>query len=146
MKGERIQMKHFTKIVLVLILLLLPCAIFLSSCLLQPKEPEIEFSNFKLSECYTKYEFGISVYPLEEEINVGEVNDKETAVERAKELWDRRFPEDWCNSESWEKIQVSYDESENCWFVRAKYPVDRDGEEPCALFRSNGEVLEVFFV
>ena len=139
-------MKHFTKIVLVLILLLLPCAIFLSSCLLQPKEPEIEFSNFKLSECYTEYEFEIGVFPLEEEINVGEVNDIETAVERAKELWDRRFPEGNYNAKGWEKIQVFYDESENCWLVSTELPSYIDGVVPCALFRSNGEVLEVFLL
>lgn len=101
---------------------------------------------------YDKGAFALSKYQEEIEAspsdrNVGQIDDAETAVAKAKELWLEKYstvygqPYDPLNQGA---ICVAYDEKAACYHVYCDLPSDTDGVAPNALIKKDGKVSAVW--
>lgn len=103
------------------------------------KQPDV--GEFDL----TKYQWEIENFPSDK--NVGQVNDSNTAIEKAKELWIERFntvggkPYNPINGR---KIEVSYDFEKECWHINGTLPSNVDGAVPQGLIQKDGKVLAIW--
>ena len=76
--------------------------------------------------------------------NVGEVNSKKDAIEKAKALWQEKYPE-YCDSRVNKKsIKVGYDDDEECWHIYAIQPRGMVGGMLHAFIEKDGDVLAVW--
>lgn len=93
----------------------------------------------------TKYQWEIENFPSDK--NVGQVNDSNTAIEKAKELWIEKFSTAGgkpYNPINGKKIEVSYDSEKECWHINGTLSSNVDGAVPQALIQKDGEVLAVW--
>jgi hypothetical protein len=103
---------------------------------------ESEIGQFDLAQ----YQWEIETFPSDE--NVGQVNDANTAIEKAKELWIEKFS--IIGGQSYNpingiKIEVSYDSDSDCWHINSTQPSNVLGGVLHAIIRKNGEVVAVWF-
>lgn len=91
------------------------------------------------------YQWEIETFPSDK--NVGQVDDANTAIEKAKELWIEKFsinggkPYAHVNRG---KFEVSYDSKEECWHINGALSTNTLGGVPHAIIRKNGEVIAVW--
>lgn len=97
-------------------------------------------------------EFDLSNYKWEIETfqsdkNVGKVNDSNTAIAQAKELWIEKYgtingiPYDPTHGR---KVNVYFDYSNDCWLIRGTLPPNTKGSVPSAIIQKDGTVLAVW--
>jgi len=106
----------------------------------------ISLSNAKAPESRTVGTFDMEEYQwyLEHfsvDIHVGEVNDADTAIAKARSLWSEEYGGDF----PVEKIKVAYNAAEECWLIRYKENPHALGGAQAALIKKNGEVLAIWF-
>ena len=93
-----------------------------------------------------KYQWEIENFSYNE--NVGEVNNSNIAIEKAKKLWFEKFSaldEKTYNSINTGKIEISYDSEEECWHINSKKSSPNTlGGILHALIRKNGDVIAVW--
>ena len=75
---------------------------------------------------------------------VGEITDKKTATQIAKELWCDEYNFLEQNAVNTEEVNVLYDDKNDCWHIYGVIPQKFDGASPHALIKSSGEVLSVW--
>ena len=93
----------------------------------------------------TNYQWGIENFPSDK--NVGYVDNANTAIEKAKELWIEKysmFGGQPYNPLDGVKIIVSYDYERDVWLINGTLPPDIDGVVPQALIQKDGKVLAVW--
>lgn len=136
---EVIDMKNKAMIFMILGLVL---AIIAGVIIMQfHSKKQTDVGTFEL----TKYQWEIENFPSDK--NVGQVNDSDTAIEKAKELWIEEFsvidgkPYNPINGR---KIEVSYDSDEECWHINGTLKPDTLGGVPHAIIRKNGNVIAVW--
>ena len=91
------------------------------------------------------YQQEIEAFPSDK--NVGQIDDADTAVEKAKELWIDAFSavgEKPYQPAARGKIEVSYDSDEECWHINGTLKPDTLGGVPHAIIRKNGNVIAVW--
>ena len=86
----------------------------------------------------TEYQWEIENFPVDK--NVGQVNDKNVGIEKAKYLWLEKYG----ISINERKIEVSYDFKEECWHIYGILPPNTLGGVPHSIIRKSGEVLAVW--
>ncbi|MDL2289437.1 hypothetical protein LJB83_01590 [Clostridia bacterium OttesenSCG-928-F22] len=96
--------------------------------------------EFKLSE----YKKEITMFPMC--LNVGEVASEEDAIEKARELWRKTWPDrlDELEEEDAREKEVSFDYESQCWLVQGTLPEDWMGGVSNALIKVDGTVLAVW--
>lgn len=97
--------------------------------------------EFSLAE----YQWEIETFSLDK--NVGQVDDKNVAIEKAKSLWLEKYGIDngqQYNFISGRKIEVSYDFKEECWHIYGTLQPNTLGGVPHSIIRKSGEVLAVW--
>ena len=103
------------------------------------KEPVVK--DFNIEE----YHWEIETFQSDK--NVGKVNDSNTAIAQAKELWIEKYgtingiPYDPTRGR---KVNVFFDDSNDCWLIKGTLPPNTKGSVPCAIIQKNGEVLAVW--
>lgn len=111
------------------------------------KEPEV--GVFVLTE----YQWEIEHYPLDK--NVGQVDDKYAAIEKAMPLWlewseKYGFDDGQTYQDIYEKFikrrefEVAYDSKEKCWHIYGTFQPNTFGGIPHSIIRENGEVIAVW--
>lgn len=88
------------------------------------------------------YQWEIETFPLDK--NVGQVDDKNVAIEKAKSLWLEKYGIDngqLYNFTNGRKIEVAYDFKEECWHIYGTLPPNTLGGVPHSIIRKSGEVL-----
>lgn len=93
----------------------------------------------------TEYQWEIKTFPLDK--NIGQVDDKNVAIEKAKSLWLEKYGIDngqLYNFINGRKIEVAYDFKEECWHIYGTLPQNTLGGVPHAIIRKSGEVLAVW--
>lgn len=93
----------------------------------------------------TEYQWEIKTFPLDR--NVGQVDDKNVAIEKAKSLWLEKYGIDngqLYNFINGRKIEVAYDFKEECWHIYGTLPPNTLGGVPHSIIRKSGEVLAVW--
>ncbi len=104
------------------------------------KEPVVK--DFNIEE----YHWEIENFPSEK--NVGQVNDVNMAIEKAKKLWIEELGT--VNGRSYDptrgrkETDVFFDDSNDCWLIKGTLPPNTKGSVPCAIIQKNGEVLAVW--
>ena len=92
----------------------------------------------------TNYQWEIETYSISK--NVGEINDPNTAILKAKELWLEKYSE--VNNQPYnlinKKIVVLYDQKNACWCIKGTLPSNIAGAVPYALIQKDGKVLAVW--
>ena len=79
--------------------------------------------------------------------NVGPIKDAVDAVEKAKKLWDEDFgvvDGKYYDPTRGRKVEISFDESNSCWFLNCVFCEGAFESVPMALIKSNGDVLAVW--
>lgn len=76
--------------------------------------------------------------------NVGPVDDADTAIDMAKELWVDSFQTESYNPINGRQILVFYDSVNMCWLIKGTLPAYKDGAVPNALIQKDGKVLAVW--
>jgi len=88
--------------------------------------------------CLTKYQWEIQTFSTEQ--SVGEVDNKNIAIKKAKSLWLEKYsveiPE--------KKIKVAYDTKEECWHVYGTLSPNALGGVLHAIIRKNGDLLAIW--
>lgn len=92
-----------------------------------------------------KYQWEIENFPSEK--NVGQVNDVNTVIEKAKELWIEKYST--INGQSYDpikgrKIEVFFDNNNDCWLVKTTLLPNTKESVPHAIIRKDGMVLAVW--
>ena len=92
-----------------------------------------------------KYQWEIENFPLDK--NIGEVNDADTAIEKAKKLWIENYGT--VNDQPYDPIQgreieVFFDNDNDCWLVKTVLPSNVKGSVPHAIIQKNGTVMAVW--
>ena len=92
-----------------------------------------------------KYQWALDIFPSDK--NVGEVQDKNIAIEKAKVLWIEKYG--IINGKPYDptrglKVNVSYNTENQCWHIYGTLPPDVDGGVPHALIQKDGKVLAVW--
>lgn len=100
------------------------------------KQPYVDEFNL------AKYQWEIENFPSNK--NVGIVNNPNTAIEKAKELWIESFSSKSYNPINGRKILVFYDSSNECWHIKGTLPSNEDGAVPNVLIQNDGKVLAVW--
>lgn len=110
------------------------------------------FIYFKISNeiivgefCIETYRWEIENFPSDK--NVGQVKNKEVAIQKAKQLWIDEFST--FNNQSYnpvngKEIEISYDAQNECWFINGTLPSNTKGSVPCAIIDKDGNVLAVW--
>lgn len=109
----------------------------------------VEVKNFDMTE----FKWEIEHYPLDK--NVGQVNNRNVAIEQSKTLWS-----DWSKQYGLDdgktyqdiykefikpsKFEVAYDSKEKCWHVYGIFRPNILGGIPHSIIRENGEVIAVW--
>lgn len=91
------------------------------------------------------YQWEIETFPSDK--NVGPVDNANTAIEKAKELWIEEFSmigEKPYAPVNRGKFEVSYDSEKECWHVNGALSMNTLGGVPHAIIRKNGEVIAVW--
>ncbi len=93
----------------------------------------------------SNYQWAIDKFPLDK--NVGKVDNAETAIEKAKEVWIEKF--NTINGETYnpingKPIKVYFDSKNDCWYLHGALPKNWIGGVPGILIKSNGDVLAVW--
>lgn len=112
--------------------------------LLLQKSKEFKSHDVEIFDL-TEYQWEIKTFPLDK--NVGQVDDKNVAIEKAKSLLLEKYGIDngqLYNSINGRKIEVAYDFKEECWHVYGTLPPNTLGGVPHCIIRKSGEVLAVW--
>ena len=112
----------------------------------------VVFLYFLGFQKFTTEEFNMLDYENEIEMyssdkNVGEITDKKTAKQKAKELWCEEYSfieQNTLSLVNAENINVLYDDKNDCWHIYGVVPKKFDGASPHALIKSSGEVLSIW--
>ena len=103
------------------------------------KPPNVE--EFSLSS----YQWEIENFPSDK--NVGQVDDANTAIEKAQELWLEKYSivnGQTYNPINGRKIEVSYDSENDCWHINGTLPPKSGGGVPHAIIQRDGKVTAVW--
>ena len=118
-----------------LLIIVLICIVAIISVLfLKSRSEEVKVESFSM----TNYQWEIQTFSTDQ--NVGEVNDKNTAIEKSKSLWIEKYSADIPNR----KIKVAYDEKEESWHVYSVSPPNTLGGVLHTIIQKNGDVLAVW--
>lgn len=102
---------------------------------------QIHVKTFDLND----YQCEVEEFQLD--INVGEVTNAKIAIEKAKELWIKKYGAR-NNGEIYDyvrrKIEVSFDSENECWLINGTLPHRSIGFVPYALIQKDGKVLAVW--
>ena len=93
-----------------------------------------DVGKFDLNE----YRWEIETFSLDK--NVGQVNNKKIAIEKAKSLWNEQS----YNFINERRIKVDYDCREESWHIYGTLPRNTLGGVPHAIIRKSGETLAVW--
>lgn len=103
------------------------------------KQPDV--GEFELN----KYRWEIETFPSDK--NVGQVDDANAAIEKAKELWIEKYsvvggqPNNPINGKP---IKIYFDEKNDCWYVHGTLPKNQVGGYPHAIIQKDGKVIAVW--
>ena len=117
------------------------CALGCMFIILCDSNQPLDIKEFSL----LNFQWEIETFPSDK--NVGQVDDANTAIEKAKELWIEKFsviggkPYDPVDLR---KIEVAYDSTEECWHIYGTLPKNTLGGVPHAIIRKNGDVIAVW--
>lgn len=129
-----------TKRIILIIFVVLVAVGGLSSVLfLMQKTPDV--GNFDLTE----FQWEIRNFPSDK--NVGQIDNKNCAVEKSKSLWLEKYDSDnglLHNFVNERKIAVDYDAQEECWHIYGTLPPNTVGGVPHVIVKKSGEVLAVW--
>lgn len=92
-----------------------------------------------------KYQWEIENFPYNK--NVGQVNDVNTAIEKAKELWIEKYS--IVNGQAYDpikerKCEAYFDNYNNCWLVKTSLRPNTKESIPHAIIRKDGTVIAVW--
>ena len=92
-----------------------------------------------------KYKWEIENFSFSK--NVGQVNDANTAIEKAKELWIEKYST--VNGQSYDpikgrKCEVFFDRYNDCWLIKITLESNTIGSVPHAIIRKDGTVIAVW--
>lgn len=124
--------------VIVLIIGIVLCVIGCSIIVLHKWEKQSYVNEFNLAE----YQWEIEHFSVER--NIGQVNDANTAIEKAKDLWIELFRSKSYDPINGRKILVFYDSSNQCWLIKGTLASNIDGAVPHTLITNAGKVLAVW--
>ena len=123
------------KIHVILIVIVLVCIGGLLSLLFLLHGPE-EFNTVKVKTfCLTEYQWEIQTFSTDQ--NVGEVNEKNVAIEKAKALWLEKYNVDIPEK----KVKVAYDPKEECWHVYSTLSPNALGGVLHAIIQKSGDLV-----
>ena len=91
------------------------------------------------------YKWYFETFPSDQ--NVGNIDDKNIAIDKAMLLWSQKYDESNVSSYNNIKkrnIRVEYDSAEECWHVYALSGPFTFGGVPHAIIQKNGNVLAVW--
>ena len=94
-----------------------------------------EINSFDLSS----YQWEIENFPYDK--NVGKVENKDVAIEKAIELWSEKYGDRFFNEN---EFDVSYNSKDSCWHIRGILNPNQLGGMPHAIIRESGEVVAVW--
>ena len=97
----------------------------------------LEESNIPQIEtfCLTEYQWEIQTFSTDQ--NVGEVNEKNVAIEKAKALWLEKYNVDIPEK----KVKVAYDPKEECWHVYSTLSPNALGGVLHAIIQKSGDLV-----
>ena len=93
----------------------------------------------------TNFQWEIETFPSDK--NVGQVDNANTAIEKAKELWIEKYsvvagqPNNPINEKP---IKVYFDEKNGCWYVHGTLSRNQVGGVPHAIIQKDGKVVAVW--
>lgn len=92
-----------------------------------------------------EYQWEIENFPYEK--SVGQVDDANVAIEKAKELWLEKYST--VNGQPYDpikgkKCEIFFDHGNNCWLVKTTLPSNTKGSVPHAIIRKDGTVIAVW--
>lgn len=92
-----------------------------------------------------KYQWEIENFSFQK--NVGQVNDVNTVIEKAKELWIEKYGT--VNGQPYDPIkgrgiEALFDKNNDCWLVKIALLPDTKGSTPHAIIQKDGMVLAVW--
>lgn len=92
-----------------------------------------------------KYQWEIENFSSQK--NVGQVNDVDTVIQKAKELWIEKYST--VNDQSYDpikgrKIEVFFDNNSDCWLIKTALLPDTKESVPHAIIRKDGMVIAVW--
>lgn len=133
-------MKNKRIILIILVVLVaiggLSSMLFLLQKLKVSKAPDV--GTFDL----TKYQWEIKNFPSVK--NVGQVNNKNVAIEKAKSLWLEKYGSDNGQLHDFvkeRKIVVDYDAKEECWHIYGTLPTNTVGGVPHVIVKKTAKCL-----
>ena len=132
------------RIVLIVLVVLPVIGGLLTILFLLQKSKEAKAPDVGIFEL-TEYQWEITTFPSDK--NVGQVDDKDVAIEKAKSLWLEQYDMDnreLYNSIHGGKIEVAYDFKEECWHIYGTLLPNTFGGVPHSIIRKSGEVLAVW--
>ena len=139
-QDRRLIMKNKIIILIIILIIFGGLIIFFSS---KPK-PNVEITDVEEFDL-TNYQWEIEQFSLDKK--VGLINDIDTDIERAKELWIETF--NLINGNPFNPInglpnEVFFDKKSDCWYIHGTLPENVDGGVPHALIQRDGTVLAVW--
>ena len=92
-----------------------------------------------------EYQWEIENFSFEK--NVGQIDDADTAIEKAKDLWSENYST--VNNQPYDpikkrKIEVFFDQHNDCWLVKTTLPSNTKGAVPHTIIEKDGTVLAVW--
>jgi len=83
-----------------------------------------------------KYQWEIKTFSVNK--NIGEINNENDAIEKAKSIWNEKYNVD-INT-----VELSYDYEEECWHINSMWEQDMVGGMYHVIVRKNGDVIAVW--
>ena len=99
---------------------------------------QITVKSFSLAD----YQWAI--YTDAYESTIDPIPDANGAVAAAKELWQEEYGESYDQTYG-RPVEVFYDAAQECWLLKGAIPEWVLGAVPCALIRSDGTVLALWW-
>ena len=93
-----------------------------------------------LIETFTIKDYEVQLQKFTTNKNVGLVANSNTAIEKAKSLWQEKYNKDIAKK----SINISYDYEESCWHIYNTVSPNTVGGVYHAIIRNNGDVLAVW--
>lgn len=103
----------------------------------------VDSGTFDLND----YQWLLDNFPSDK--NVGFINDKETAVEKAIELWRSELGtmdgKPYNPLKQVENIVVAFNSEHKCWLIYGELSINVKGAYPTAIIKQNGDVMTVYW-
>ena len=131
-KGKVNNMKKKVALFAIIIIVLAVICGFIIALFGLNHQPDV--GKFTLAE----YQWEIENFPSDK--NVGKVDDENTAMEKAKELWLEKY-----GDTDEKKVNIEYDSESRCWHVCGSVSPKKIGGVPHAIIQRDGKVVAVWY-